>query len=99
MPNIGEFFHSTISSASGETTVSLEGLPENIKCLYMAAPDARKELTWGYIDGIRRILEIKYYSDFVNQRYELNSYVRRVFSYAALSPRDLYEIVDSMPSL
>jgi hypothetical protein len=97
MSNINEFFHSTIG---GDEAISGgEGFPIDFKCSVICAYDCRKELTWGEIDGVRRIQEIKYYSDSVNLVSQSNFYIKRTFLYAANFPRDLYEITDVLVPL
>lgn len=95
--NINEFFHSTIASdvaADGGT-----GFPICFKCTIICAYDMRKEFEWDEIDGVRRVTEIRFYSDATNALYNSNFFVRRVFSYNATSPRDLNEITDTLVAL
>jgi hypothetical protein len=96
MSNIREFFHSTIG---GEVTASGEGLPEDFKCLILCAYDLRKEFDWDEIEGVRRVTEIRFYSDAVNATYGTNVYLKRRFLYDVASPRDLAEVIDALVPL
>jgi hypothetical protein len=94
--NLREFFLSTIG---GQASASNTGLPEDIKCIFLCAPDVRKELDWDEIDGVRRVKEIRFYSDITNTKYSVNLYIKRIFSYKPATPRDLFEIDDFLLSL
>jgi len=95
--NIKEFFHSTIAGDSAAD--GGEGFPICFKCTIICAYDMRKEFEWAEVDGVRRVTEIRFYSDAVNTLYSSNFFVRRVFSYSIASPRDLNEITDTLVSL
>lgn len=92
MSNIREFFHTTI--AGDTSTGGGEGFPLCFKCQIICAYDCVKEYEWGEIDGVRRITEVRFYSEATNLANNSNFYVKRVFSYLPTSPRDLYEIKD-----
>ena len=95
--NIKEFFHSTIASEGAAE--GGDGFPICFKCTIICAYDMRKEFEWGEIDGVRRVTEIRFYSEATNTLYSSNFFVRRTFSYNASFPRDLNGITDTLVSL
>lgn len=96
--NIREFFHSTIRNTVS-TSTNPTGVPICFKCGILCAYDMRKELDWDEIDGVRRVVEMRFYSDAVNLLNGTNYFVRRVFTYKLASPRDLLKITDTLVSL
>lgn len=69
---------------------------ETLKCQIMSAHDARRDLTWAEIDGVRRIKKIIWTSVSVNQVLNQTISVTRDFLYLAVDPFDLNITTDTL---
>lgn len=72
------------------------GADESAKSSIMCADDRHMGLTWAEIDGVRRIVQIRYSSPALNLALGQTVEVVRDFTYQIVDPFDLIEIEDTV---
>lgn len=86
------FFGSTISQLDA---VDIDG-DIDIKALICGALDLERYYTWTEINGVRRIVEIRYISASANETIGQDVALVRTFSYQSTDPFDLVSAIDTL---
>ena len=80
------FFPATIRSE----VIEIEGVELDLKVELCGAEDLRRMFQWAEINGVRRVVQIRYISDALNDKLPSPVAISRDFYYHAAYPFDLY---------
>jgi len=69
---------------------------ERIKNRLLCMPDLKRPMTWDEIDGVRRVVEIKFTSALLDTDLGSTIDLTRVFTYQTSDPFDLILIEDTL---
>ena len=71
----------------------------DLRDLICGAPDLNRVLEWAEINGVRRIVEMRFSSDVANEELGFDVEMVRTFTYLPTDPFDLVRIEDQVVSV
>lgn len=89
------FFPATIRSE----VIEIEGVELDLKNELCGAEDLRRVFQWAEINGVRRVVQIRYVSDALNDKLPSPVALSRDFYYHATYPFDLYSVEDTVVAI
>ena len=89
------FFPATIRSE----VIEIEGVEIDLKKELCGAEDLRRLFLFAEINGVRRVVRIRYISDALNDKLPSPVALSRDFYYQATYPFDLYSIEDTVVAI
>ena len=69
---------------------------DSIKKAIVCASDLVRDMTWAEIDGVRRVTQIVFTADSVDEFFEVTAVLTRDFTYQTVDPFDLIKIEDTL---
>lgn len=89
------FFPATIRSE----VIEIEGVEIDIKEELCGSKDLRRLFEFAEINGVRRVVQIRYISDVLNDKLPSPIALSRDFYYGASYPFDLYSVEDTIVAI
>ena len=71
----------------------------DLRELICGAPDVNRVLEWSEINGVRRIVEMRFSSDVANEELGFEVELVRIFTYLPTDPFDLVRVEDQVISV